>query len=147
MILIDDHLTLLLLAGGLERAEFDEQDVATTSLWYLRLVAAVTAPPTPGKGAGRLRRVLDNLSPAEEQAAMARILEPDPTLVEVLHPRRFAADTARMQRDHRLNLLAAETLGAAVHYGATIVVAAPNAGGPIERAASQTNVVYRVRSS
>lgn len=59
----------------------------------------------------------------------------------------FAADIARMQREHRLNLLAAETLGAAVHHGAMIVVAAPNAGGPIERAAAEARVGYRVRSS
>ncbi len=32
---------------------------------------------------------------------------------------------ARVQRERHLNLLAAETIGAAVHHGASIVVAAP----------------------
>lgn len=147
MIILDDHLTLLVLAGGLDPGEVDDEIVATTSLWYLRLIAAVTTPPIAGRGPGRLRRMLDTLSATDQQAAVSRILDPDPALVEVLHPMRFAVQMARMQREHHLNLLAAETLGAAVHHGASILVAAPNAGGPIERAAGETNVRYNVRDS
>jgi uncharacterized protein YbjT (DUF2867 family) len=65
----------------------------------------------------------------------------------VLHPMEFAVETARMQREHRLNLLAAETLGAAAHHGASILVAAPNAGGPIHQAAEALGITYDVRES
>ena len=59
----------------------------------------------------------------------------------------LAAETARMQREHRLNLLAAETLGAAIHHGASILVAVPNAGGPIRQAAEALGIRYEVRYS
>lgn len=147
MILLDDHLTLLVLTGGVERAEIDDEVIATTSLWYLRLVAAVTAPPVAARGPGRLRRMLDTLPAPDRQTGLERILDPAPEVVDVLHPMRFAVQTARMQREHHLNILAAETLGAAVHHGASILVAVPNAGGPIERAAGEQNVGYDVLSS
>ena len=60
---------------------------------------------------------------------------------------RFAVQMARVQRERHLNLLAAETVGAALHLGASILVAAPNAGGPIEQAAREENVPYTVRAS
>jgi hypothetical protein len=41
----------------------------------------------------------------------------------------------------------AETLGAASHHGASVLVAAPNAGGPIERAANAEGISYAVRTS
>lgn len=139
------HLTLLVLAGGLARDEFDEQ-VVTTSLWYLRLVAAVTAPTVPERGPGRLTRLLNALTERERDAAVGRLLDPAEAL-EVLHPMRFAAEMARVQRERHVNLLTAETIGAAVHHGASIVVAAPNAGGPIEQAALVEGVSYTVRTS
>jgi len=51
-----------------------------------------------------------------------------------------AVETARVQREHRLNLLQAETLGAAIHHGAGIRLAGPNAGGPLELAARRAAV-------
>ena len=63
----------------------------------------------------------------------------------MLHPRHFAVQTARVQRELRLNLLAAGTLGAAVHHHASVLVAALNAGGPIEQAARHEHIVYEVR--
>lgn len=145
MVLLDDHLTLLVLIGGLAPDEIDEE-IATTSLWYLRLVAAVTAPLGVTPGPGRLRRVLDRLPEPDRGRAMVRILEPS-KLVEVLHPMHFAVEMARVQRERRVNLLAAETLGAAVHHGASITVAGPNAGGHLERAAGEENIRYDVRRS
>lgn len=50
---------------------------------------------------------------------------------------RFAVEMARVQREQHLNLLAAETIGAAIHHEASILVAAPNAGGPIQQAAQR----------
>lgn len=144
MVIVDDHLTLLVLAGVTPVAAFDD-DIATTSLWYLRLVSAATAPPSDAQGPGRLARTLASLPDGE--AALSRILHPQRTTLEVLHPMDFAVDTARMQRERRLNLLAAETLGAAAHHAASIEVAAPNAGGPIERAARVEGISYEVRLS
>ncbi len=138
---------MLVLAGALDRDEVDDAVIATTSLWYLRLVAAISAPPSTVRGPGRLSRLLNSLPAPDRQAALARVLDPDPALVEVLHPMRFAAHMARMQREHHLNLLAAEMVAAAVHHRASILVASPNAGGPIERAARDNSIVYEVRHS
>jgi hypothetical protein len=129
LVIVDDHLTLLVLAG-VPVADLDD-DIATTSLWYLRLVSAATAPPSDAQWPGRLARTLASLP--DPEAALSRILHPPRTTLEVLHPMDFAVETARMQGERRLNLLAAETLGAASHHGASIRVAAPNAGGPIEQ--------------
>jgi hypothetical protein len=144
VVIVDDHLTLLALANVIPVAEFGS-DLATTSLWYLRLVSAATAPPTI-HGPGRLGRILQSLP--EPAVALERILNPPWTTIQVLHPMAFAVKTARMQRERRLNLLAAETLGAAAHHEASILVAAPNVGGPIERAAAATeDITYVVRES
>ena len=142
MVIVDDHLTLLVLAGGLAGDEFDEQ-VVTTSLWYLRLVAAVTAPTVPERRPGRLTRLLNTLPERERDAAVGRLLNPPTDALEVLHPMRFAVEMARIQRERHVNLLAAETIGAAVHHGASIVVAEPNAGGLIGQAALVEGVSYR----
>lgn len=144
MVIVDDHITLLVLAGALDAAEVGDE-VATTSLWYLRLVAAATAPPTPSSGPGRLRRILD--AQADRGAAMDRILHPPRRDIEVLHPMDFALHTARAQRERRLNLLAAETVGAASHHRASVLVAAANAGGPIEAATLAEGIEYRVLRS
>ena len=144
MIVVDDHLALLVLAEAVPAADLGE-DLATTSLWYLRLVAAATAPRSGIRGPGRLGRVLGAVPDPDE--ALERILHPTPELVTVLHPMEFAVETATMQREHRLILLAAETLGAAAHHGASILVAAPNAGGPIRIAAEALGIRYDVRES
>jgi hypothetical protein len=146
VVIVDDHLTLLVLAGAVPGQELAD-DVVTTSLWYLRLVAALTAPLGPDRGPGRLTRLLDTLAIPDRDAAMARILDPPGDVLEVLHPMRFAVEMAQAQRERRLNLLAAETIAAAVHHGAPIVVAAPNRGGPIEQAAHDLDVSYEVRAS
>lgn len=141
MVIVDDHLTLLALADVISVAEFGS-DVATTSLWYLRLVSAATATPTV-HGPGRLGRILQSLP--EPTEALERILNPPWTTIQVLHRWRSPWRPRRMQRERRLNLLAAETLGAAAHHEASILVAAPNAGGPIERAAAAEDITYVVR--
>lgn len=146
MVIVDDHLSLLVLGGAVGERELTD-DVVTTSLWYLRLVAAVTAPPTPDRGPGRLTRLLDSLATPDRDAAVARILDPPRDVLEVLHPMHFAVEMAQAQREQRLNLLAAETIAAAVHHGASIVVAAPNRGGPIQHAARELGVSYEVRLS
>ena len=60
---------------------------------------------------------------------------------------RFAVETARVQRERRVNLLAAETLGAALHHRASILVAGPNAGGPIAQVAAEVGAAYAVRTT
>ncbi len=140
MVIVDDHLALLTLAG----VEIGD-DVSTTSLWYLRLVSAATAPPEGVHGPGRLGRILHSLP--HPAAALERILHPPRATLQILHPMDFAVETARMQRERRLNLLAAETLGAAAHHGASVVVAAPNAGGPIEAAAEAEGIAYTIRTA
>lgn len=137
MIVVDDHLALARLAGAVTATELGDEQIATTSLWYLRLVSAVTAPPT-ARGPGRLRRILD--AAPDPEALLGDVLHPAPSVLVVLHPMESAVETARVQREHRLNLLQAETLGAAIHHCAGIRLAGPNAGGPLEQAARQAAV-------
>ncbi len=141
MIIVDDHLALARLAGAVGAAELGDNVVATTSLWYLRLVSAVTAPRSV-RGPGRLRRALD-ASPDPERL-LHDVLHPGPGVLTVLHPMDAAVETARVQREQRLNLLQAETLGTAIHHQAGIRLAGPNAGGPLEEAARRTGVDCRV---
>lgn len=144
MVIIDDHLALLTLTGVVPVTALGDA-VSTTSLWYLRLVSAATAPVGGIHELGRLGRILQSLP--DPDAALKQILHPPRTTLRVLHPMDFAVATARMQRKQRLNLLAAETLGAAAHHGAPVIVAAPNAGGPIEKAAAAEGIAYSVRTA
>lgn len=102
-------------------------------------------PPAEPHGPGRLGRILQSLP--EAAAALERILRPPRTALEVRHPMEFAVEMARLQRERRLNLLAAETLSGAAHHQASILVAAPKRRRSNRARGEHRRHPYVVRSS
>ncbi len=144
MVIVDDHLTLLVLAGVVSVADLDD-DIATTSLWYLRLLSAATAPPPDAQGPGRLARTLASLPDPKQRS-------PGFCTRHAPHSRCSTRWTSPWR--HRAysgsdasTLLAAETLGTAIHHEATMQVAAPKRWRAIEEAARAEGISYEARSS
>lgn len=140
VLIVDDHLALARVAAVIGPSELGDDEIVTTGLWYLRLVAATTAPGSDRRP-GRIRRAL--LALPNPDQVQSDLLNPNARLLRVLHPMDSAVETATVQREQRLNVLLAETLGAALHHDARIAFASPNAGGPIEAAAKRVGVEFR----
>src|SRR5579862_685508 len=118
MVIVDDHLALLALAG--QRLELGAPGpVATTTGFQFRLARAVT---DSGRS-GRLSREL-----ADPSAALARVLSPPAHRLVVLDPRRSMAKAVDVAVHHRANFLLAELVGAALTYGAAVRVTPGNVG-------------------
>lgn len=143
MILIDDHLALLVLADALSEDELGGRPTIT-GLWYLRLVSAITRPVDGEARPGALTRLLEGIAGGEVDALRERVLNPPRQILEVLHIMDFAQRMAHVHRSYGLNLISAETIGAALHYNAPFTVAPPNSGGQIESKAADTGLDYRV---
>lgn len=143
MVIVDDHLALLVLGDAVTDADLGGRP-ATTSLWYLRLVSAITTPPSGVVGPGRLKRLFEGIAEGDVAALRDRVLNPPRQALEVLHLVDFAQEMAHAQRELGLNLIAAETVGAARYFSAPFIVAEPNAGGPIQAKAADAGLDYRV---
>ncbi|MDQ6909312.1 MAG: hypothetical protein M3Z84_00770 [Actinomycetota bacterium] len=146
MVIVDDHLALLVLADALNEQELGGRP-AITSLWYLRLVSAITRPVDGVSGPGSLRRLFEGIAEGAVEALRGRVLDPPRRVLEVLHLMDFAQEMAHVQRAHRVNLITAEAIGAAVHFNAPVTVAQPNAGGPLEATAADMGLDYRIRDA
>ena len=118
MIIVDDRLTLEILAGRHVSAVSDDDAVATTWGFHYRLARALAAPVSGGQLSGGVpaRQLLDT------------VLSPRPGGVEVLDPRAITREAVAAAARHGLNLLAAELVGAARHHEATIALSAANVG-------------------
>jgi hypothetical protein len=112
VIIVDDRLSLLALAGRLPRTDV----IATTWCFHYRLVRALADPR-----AGALS--------AQVTDGVRRVVAvpPEASLV-VLDPRTITERAAALATKHRLNLLAAELVAAAVHHGATVRLSEGNVG-------------------
>ena len=138
--LVDDHLLVRVLAGiapkALSRAR-RHGDLWTTGLWYLRAARALRSPTVTGALSGELARV----PPAAQTRAVAGIARlPDD--IGALSLRELVPLMADLSREHRLNLLALEALGAAVHLSAGVVVAAENDGPMLREAVTKRGLRY-----
>lgn len=118
MIVVDDHLALLAIAGHLPDLRGDGP-VATTWGFHFRLARALLDPSTHGSLS---RRGLDL------DTASRRVLHPPAHRLIVLDPRASVDEAVRMAVVHHANLLLAETLGAALHHGASVRVTEANVG-------------------
>lgn len=118
MVIVDDHLALLAIAG--QRLELDAPGpVATTTSFQFRLARAVA---DSGR-AGSLSRALPD--PA---TALRRVLFPPAHRLVILDPRQSMAAAVEVAVHHRANLLLAELVGAAVTYNAAVRVTPANVG-------------------
>ena len=112
MIIVDDKLSLDALAGHLE----DVAPVATTWSFHFRLLRALR---DGSWGA---------LSAAATDTARRIAAEPPSGRLVVLDPRAVTGLAAALAAKHRLNLLAAELVAAAVQHRASVRLSAQNVG-------------------
>ncbi len=118
MVIVDDHLALLAIAGRLPDLDVDGP-VATTWGFHFRLARALSDLARHGNLSRR------NVDPA---AAGRRVLHPPPHRLVVLDPRASLDETVWAAVAYGANLLLAEVLGAAVHHGASARITAANVG-------------------
>ncbi|MGH9306013.1 MAG: hypothetical protein ACRD0I_03910 [Acidimicrobiales bacterium] len=118
MVIVDDHLALLAIAGRLPDLEVNGP-VATTWGFHFRLARALSDPAKQGSLSRR------NVDPV---AAMRRVLHPPPHRLVVLDSRTSIDNIVRVAVVHRANLVLAELVGAAVHHGASVRVTEANIG-------------------
>jgi hypothetical protein len=136
VIIVDDRLALEALAGTLgERlpVEVSASAVATTWGFHYRLVRAYERP---GR-AGALRTGISSI-------ATHRIANPRPDRLVVLDPREITATAATFAQRHRLNVLAAELVGAGSHHEATVVVSERNVGRTWHEVFAAERVALRI---
>lgn len=118
MVIVDDHIALLAISGRLPDLQA-VGPVTTTYGFHYRLVRAVM----DNARSGSLSRRLD-----DPTAALRRVREPPTNRLVVLDPRTSTAEAATAAVAHHANLLLAELVGAARHYGASVRVTQANAG-------------------
>lgn len=118
MLIVDDHLAVLRVSGGL--AELDEYGpVATTASFQFRLARAVADSARSGPLSRRL---------ADPSTALRRVLHPPGNRLVVLDPRTSMAEAVDVAVRHRANRLLAELVGAALKHRAEIRMTPSNVG-------------------
>jgi len=118
VVIVDDHLALLAVAGALGDLGPSGPVVTTYSFQY-RMARAVSDSTRSGSLSRRL---------ADPSAALRRMLHPPAHRLVVLDPRASLEESVRMAGSHRANLLLAELMGAAAHHGAAVRVTPANQG-------------------
>lgn len=135
MIIIDDGLVLGAVVGRVPERLAGEA-LATTTTWWWRLLTALRRA-----AAGSLSRQVFGLEAHERTAAEATV-EDLASLIEVPDVRALLPLMADLHRDHRLNLLSAEALAAALALDLPIAVATDNP--PLAAAARAVGATYTV---
>ena len=111
--LVDDQL----LSGYLRSGTWTDP-IATTGCWYLRLCQAITNAQSR---AGVLSSPIAALPEPQRSAALRAVLElPEP--ITLISLRELAPLVAEVRGRHRLNLLNAEALAAAIRLGARVAL-------------------------
>ena len=118
MIIVDDHLAILAIAGALPDLG-RSGPIATTYGFHFWLARAVA----DSARSGTLSRRIENAP-----AALTRVLRPPAHRLVVLDPRASVGESVRMAVQHSANLLLAELVGAAVHHRAAVRVTPANVG-------------------
>jgi hypothetical protein len=118
VIIVDDHLALLAISGLLPDIG-QSGAVATTWGFHFRLARAIADSSRTGSLSRRA---------ANPELALRRILHPPAHRLVVLDPRASVESTVKIAVNHKVNLLLAELIGAALHHGAGIRMTFPNVG-------------------
>lgn len=118
MVIVDDHLALLAVAGALPDLGL-AGPVATTYSFQYRMARAVSDSASSGTLSRRL---------PDPSAARRRVLYPPAHRLVVLDPRASIEDAVQVAVAHRANLLLAELVGAALHHRAAVRVTPQNEG-------------------
>lgn len=117
MIIVDDHLALLAIAGSLPDLG-QPGPVTTTYSFHYRLVRAVSDSARSGSLSRR----------QEASAAQNRVLRPPANRLLVLDPRRSVDEAVSVAIERGTNLLLAELVGAALHHRAAVRITPRNLG-------------------
>jgi hypothetical protein len=118
VIIVDDHLALLAVAGSLPELG-RPGPVTTTYGFHYRLAHAVADSARSGSLSRRHQ---------EAPAALHRVLRPPANRLIVLDPRESVLEAVNVAVERGANLLLAELVGAAVHHGAAVRVTPGNEG-------------------
>lgn len=118
MVIVDDHLALLAIAGRLPDLAADGPVVTTWSFQF-RMARAIMDSARSGS--------LSRQSP-DPASASRRVLHPPAHRLVVLDPRLSIDHAVRVAVTYRANLLLAELVGAGVHHGAAVRVTPANVG-------------------
>ncbi len=118
MIIVDDHLALLAIAGALPELG-RPGPVMTTYGFHYRLARAVSDSARTGTLSRRHQ---------EAPAALRRVLRPPANRLTVLDPRASMNDAVSVAIERGANLLLAELVGAAVHHRASVRITPRNEG-------------------
>ena len=118
MVIVDDHLGLLAIAGRLPGLSASGP-VVTTWGFHFRMSRAVLDSARSGSLARRV---------ADVSGVGRRVLHPPVNRLIVLDPRVSADQSVRIAVEHGVNLLLAEVVGAAAHHGAAVRVTSANVG-------------------
>ncbi len=119
MVIVDDHLALLAIAGRLADLREAFGPVVTTYAFHFRLARALGDSARIG---ALSRRV------ADPTAALRRVLRPPAHRLIVLDSRASMPEAVDVALHHRANLLLAELVGAARHHSAAVRVTPANEG-------------------
>jgi hypothetical protein len=118
VVIVDDHLGLLAIAGSLPDLGLDGP-ITTTYSFHYRMARAVSDSARSGSLSRRL---------SEPSGALRRVLHPPAHRLVVLDPRVSIDEAVRVAATHRANLLLAELTGAAAHHDAAVRVTPANQG-------------------
>lgn len=118
MVIVDDHLAVLAIAGSLPDGIADGW-VATTYSFHYRLCRAVAAEASDGSLSSRF---------ADTAAPVRRVVRPPADRLLVLDPRLSVDDAVQVSARRRANLLLAELVGAAHFHRAKVLVTGANVG-------------------
>lgn len=118
MIIVDDHLALLAIAGSLPELG-PPGPVTTTYSFHYRLARAVSDSARSGTLSRRHH---------EAPAALNRVLRPPADRLIVLDPRASVDEAVSVAIEGGANLLLAELVGAAVHHRASVRITRRNEG-------------------
>ena len=118
MVIVDDHLGLLAIAGRLPDLSA-EGPVVTTWAFQFRMARAVLDSARSGYLSHRV---------VDPTAVGRRALHPPAPRLVVLDPRASADHSVRIAVEHGANLLLSDLVGAAVHHGAAVRVMHANVG-------------------
>lgn len=118
MIIVDDHLALLAIAGALPELG-QSGPVVTTYSFHYRLARAVSDSVRSGTLSRRLQ---------DAPAALNRVLMPPANRLVVLDPRASVDEAGSVAVQGSANLLLAELVGAAIHHKAAVRITPANEG-------------------
>ncbi len=118
MIIVDDHLALLAIAGALPELG-QPGPVTTTYGFHYRLARAVSDSTRSGTLSRRLQ---------DAPAALIRVLKPPANRLVVLDPRASIEESVDVAMRGSANLLLAELVGAAMHHRASVRITPKNEG-------------------